>query len=66
VLNGTVSKRIPSKGFFIVQYQTTSQESGDDLFGGVQIGKLEPILSGMQVGARVAVVYANDQEHTLL
>lgn len=66
LLSGTVSKRIRSKGFVIVQYQTTSPESHDALFGGVQIGKLEPALAGMQVGARVAVVYASDKEHTLL
>jgi hypothetical protein len=66
ILNGSVSKRIPSKGFVIVQYKTASPISGQEIFGGVEVGKLEKALGGLQVGARVAVIYAGEKDHTLL
>jgi hypothetical protein len=66
VLNGQVTNRIKSKGTVIIQYKTVSPNSQKEIFGGVQLGKLEPALANMQVGADVAVIFASGKQHTLL
>ena len=66
LLDGTVTNHIPGKGMVVVQYKATSPETGNEIFGGVEIGRLEPVLSQMQIGTPVAVVYANRKDHTLL
>jgi len=50
----------------IVQYKTKSPITDAEIFGGEQLGKLDPALKNMQVGSPVAIAYANDKEQTLL
>lgn len=66
ILRGEVTNRIRSKGTVIVQYKTKSPITNEEIFGGEQLGKLVPALKNMQIGSPVAIVYANDKEHTLL
>ena len=65
LLNGVVSNHFKTKGMVVVQYKAQSP-SGSEIFGSVDVGKLESVLPSLQVGAAVVVVYANDKEHTLL
>lgn len=66
ILRGEVTNRIPSKGTVIVQYKIMSPATNVEIFGGEQLGKLDPALKSMQIGASVAIAYANDKDHTFL
>ena len=67
LIEGVIDRRVPIKGMALVQYKAISPtNSGTEIFGSVNVGKLESILKDLQVGTPVAVVYAGDKEHTLL
>ena len=66
ILNGEVTGRIKSKSTVIVQYKSKSPLSGEEIFGSVQLGKLDPMLKQIENGTPVAVVFEGEKEDTLL
>jgi hypothetical protein len=54
------------KGMMTYFYQATSPITGNDIGGNVNIGRLNPRFGRIDKGSKVAILYKDDNLHTLL
>ena len=59
-------QQIPGQGFRIVVYQAEAPNGGETVRGTVQVGNAESVQARLVPGAAVAVLFADQKNHTLL
>ena len=66
IVPGSVVQVIPSQNFRYVIYSATSPTTGQEIREKVMVGEGEAVKTSLVVGAPVAVLYRDDESHTLL